>query len=229
MEPAIDAIFESQTSTWQYIVADPATKEAAIIDPVLDFDSARNAVSTRSADGLLGLVKEKGYTVDWLLETHVHADHLTAAKYLQDQLAKRQKKPGIGIGRRIGEVQERFARRYGIPREEFEGAFDKLFEDDEIFHVGQLEAKAVHLPGHTPDHMGYLIGSEYHLEGIICPRLNKQTTTSITVILTIPDNIFSGDSIFNTDVGSARCDFPGGNAHDLSVSPSLLPSPPFHH
>jgi glyoxylase-like metal-dependent hydrolase (beta-lactamase superfamily II) len=171
MEPAIHAFFEAQTSTWQYIVGDPATKAAVIIDPVLDFDSARNAVSTRSADGLLGLVKEKGYTVDWLLETHVHADHLTAAKYLQDQLAKRQKKPEIGIGRRIGEVQERFARRYGIPREEFEGAFDKLFEDDEIFHVGQLEAKAVHLPGHTPDHMGYLIGSEYHPEGNMCPDL----------------------------------------------------------
>jgi glyoxylase-like metal-dependent hydrolase (beta-lactamase superfamily II) len=160
MEPAIDAVFEPQTSTWQYIVADPATKAAVIIDPVLDFDPSRNAVSTKSADELLVLVREKEYTIDWLLETHVHADHLTAAKYLQHQLSKHQKKPVIGIGKRIGEVQKRFATRYDIPKEEYEDGFDKLFDDDEIFHVGQLEAKAVHLPGHTPDHMGYLIGSE---------------------------------------------------------------------
>jgi glyoxylase-like metal-dependent hydrolase (beta-lactamase superfamily II) len=160
MEPLVHTVFEPQTSTWQYVVADPSTKAAVIIDPVLDFDPARNAISTKSADGLLALVKEQGYTVDRLLETHAHADHLTAAKYLQDKLAKDGKKPEITIGKRIAEVQERFAKRYGIAKEEYEGAFDKLLEDDEVFHVGQLEAKAVHLPGHTPDHMGYLIGGE---------------------------------------------------------------------
>jgi glyoxylase-like metal-dependent hydrolase (beta-lactamase superfamily II) len=160
MEPIVHTVFEPQTSTWQYVVADPATKAAVIIDPVLDFDPARNAVFTTSADGLLALVKEKGYTVDRLLETHVHADHLTAAKYLQERLAKDGKRPEVGIGKRIGAVQERFAERYGIAKEEYEGAFDKLLDDDEMFHVGELEAKAVHLPGHTPDHMGYMIGSE---------------------------------------------------------------------
>jgi glyoxylase-like metal-dependent hydrolase (beta-lactamase superfamily II) len=160
MEPLVHTVFEPQTSTWQYVVADPSTKAAVIIDPVLDFDPARNAISTKSADGLLALVKEQGYTVDRLLETHAHADHLTAAKYLQDKLAKDGKKPEITIGKRIAEVQERFAKRYGIAKEEYERAFDKLLDDDEVFHVGQLEAKAVHLPGHTPDHMGYLIGGE---------------------------------------------------------------------
>ncbi len=200
MEPVVHAIFEPQTCTWQYIVADPSTNAAVIIDPVLDFDQARNTVSTKSADALLSLVEEKGYTVDRLLETHVHADHLTAAKYLQHKLAKKGQRPEVGIGKRIGGVQERFAERYDIAREEYEGAFDKLFDDDEVFHVGELESKAVHLPGHTPDHMGYLIG----------------------------ENIFSGDSIFNSDVGSARCDFPGGNAKDLSVPafPSPSPTPP---
>jgi glyoxylase-like metal-dependent hydrolase (beta-lactamase superfamily II) len=160
MEPLVHTVFEPQTSTWQYVVADPSTKAAVIIDPVLDFDPARNAISTKSADGLLALVKEQGYTVDRLLETHAHADHLTAAKYLQDKLAKDGKKPEITIGKRIAEVQERFAKRYDIAKDEYEGAFDKLLDDDEVFHVGQLEAKAVHLPGHTPDHMGYLIGGE---------------------------------------------------------------------
>ncbi|KAL2169776.1 hypothetical protein VTG60DRAFT_5594 [Thermothelomyces hinnuleus] len=198
MEPIVHTIFEPKTSTWQYVVADPSTKTAVIIDPVLDFDPARNAVTTETADSLLALVREKGYIVDRLLETHVHADHLTAAKYLQDRLTRDGNKPEIGIGKRIGEVQELFGKRYGIAKEEYEGAFDRLLDDDEVFYVGQLEAKAVHLPGHTPDHMGYLIGA----------------------------NIFCGDSIFNSDVGSARCDFPGGNAKDLFQTASKLFSLP---
>ncbi|KAL2136722.1 hypothetical protein VTI74DRAFT_1763 [Chaetomium olivicolor] len=202
MDPTIHTLFEPQTSTWQYIVADPSTKSAVVIDPVLDFDPAGNAVSTTTADGLLALVKEHGYTVDRLLETHVHADHLTAAKYLQDRLTEAQggKKPEIGIGKRIGEVQERFARKYGVERKDLEGVFDKLWEDDEVFKVGEIEARAVHLPGHTPDHMGYLIG----------------------------ENIFCGDSIFNHDVGSARCDFPGGSANDLFKTASKLFTLPGH-
>jgi glyoxylase-like metal-dependent hydrolase (beta-lactamase superfamily II) len=232
MEPIVHTVFEPQTSTWQYVVADPSTKSAVIIDPVLDFDPARNAISTKSADGLLALVKEEGYVVEHLLETHAHADHLTAAKYLQTQLAKDGKKPEIGIGKRIAEIQERFAKRYGIAREEYEGAFDKLLEDDEIFHVGEVEAKAVHLPGHTPDHMGYLIGGKFSCLLVTklprCPGHGAATTRSLEIcdhrvpLLTFPGNIFCGDSIFNSDVGSARCDFPGGNANDLSV-PLLLP------
>ncbi|GAB1316687.1 Putative metallo-beta-lactamase domain protein [Madurella fahalii] len=201
-QPAVHSCFEPATSTWQYVVADPATGAAVIIDPVLDFDPARNFISTASADALLALVKHNGYTVERLLETHAHADHLTAAKYLQHRLSEVGKKPDICIGKRITEVQERFGRRYGIARDEYKGVFDKLFDDDEVFNVGQFEAKAVHLPGHTPDHLGYLIG----------------------------DNVFCGDSLFNADVGSARCDFPGGDAHKLynSVTAKLFSLPPNH-
>ena len=155
LEPTVHPIFEPQTGTWQYIVADPVSRSAIIIDPVLDFDPSKNTISTSTADSLLALVKEKGYTVEKLVETHAHADHLTAAKYLQSKLSG---KAEVCIGKRIVEVQDRFATRYGIPRQQCEGAFDKLLEDDEIFQVGGLEVKAMWLPGHTPDHMGYMIG-----------------------------------------------------------------------
>ncbi|KAK3324712.1 beta-lactamase-like protein [Cercophora scortea] len=203
-QPTVHSIFEPQTCTWQYIVADPSTKSALIIDSVLDFDPAKNQITTTTADALLALVKEKGYTVERILETHAHADHLTAAKYLQRQLQLSQgdeAKPQVCIGKRISEVQARFAARYGVPSEECEGAFDHVFEDDEVFKLGELEVKALHLPGHTPDHMGYLIG----------------------------ENVFCGDSIFNHDVGSARCDFPGGNADELYNSASKLFSLPDSH
>lgn len=161
-EPIVHSIFESQTSTWQYIVADPATKAAVIIDPVLDYDPARNAISTKTADALLAMAKEQGYAIEWLLETHAHADHLTAAAYLQHRLeATGNKKPGICIGRRIVGVQERFAKRYGIDGAEYRAAFDRLLEDDEVLQVGQLQVKVMHLPGHTPDHLGYLVGCTY--------------------------------------------------------------------
>ncbi|KAL8310976.1 hypothetical protein RB597_001805 [Gaeumannomyces tritici] len=161
-EPIIHSVFEPQTSTWQYIVADPTTKAAVIIDPVLDYDLARNAVSTTTADGLLATAEEQGYTVEWLLETHAHADHLTAAAYLQHRLeAMGNKKAGICIGKRIVGVQERFAKRYGIEGPEYRAAFDRLLEDDEVLRVGRLEVKVMHLPGHTPDHLGYLVGCTY--------------------------------------------------------------------
>lgn len=159
-QSTIHPTFETATSTWQYIIADPSTKQAIIIDSVLDFDPVKNLITTTTADSLLALVKENNYTVTKILETHAHADHLTASKYLQQQLAASQDglKPEICIGKRIGEVQERFAKRYGISREEYEGVFDHLLEDDEVFQVGELKVMAMHLPGHTPDHMGYLIG-----------------------------------------------------------------------
>lgn len=158
-EPIVHACFEPATSTWQYVVADPATRAAVIIDPVLDFDPSKNAISTGTADELLALAKEKGYTVEKILETHAHADHLTASRYLQHQLeAAYQKKPEVCIGKRIAGVQARFAKRYGIDKSECEGAFDRLFDDGEVFNVGQMEAKTIHLPGHTPDHLGYMIG-----------------------------------------------------------------------
>ncbi|KAI8184899.1 zinc-binding dehydrogenase [Colletotrichum sp. SAR 10_65] len=191
-EPVIHEIFEPVTGTWQYIVADPSTKAAVIIDSVLDFDPAKSAISTKTADDLLEVIREKGYKVGMILETHVHADHLTAAKYLQSRLREAQDgaAPEICIGWRIGEVQERFANKYGIAEEEYAHAFDRLLNQDEVFSIGGLKAKAIHLPGHTPDHMGYMVGA----------------------------NVFAGDSLFNHDVGSARCDFPGGNARDLFAS-----------
>ncbi|KAM7193153.1 beta-lactamase hydrolase-like protein [Naviculisporaceae sp. PSN 640] len=194
--PIIHPIFEPATSTWQYIIADPTTRKAIIIDSVLDFDPIKNLITTTTADSLLVLIKENKYTVTKILETHAHADHLTAAKYLQQQLAASQEgpPPEICIGKRIGEVQERFAKRYGIPREEYEGVFDRLLEDDEVFEVGELKVGVMHLPGHTPDHLGYLVG----------------------------ENVFCGDSLFNGDVGSARCDFPGGDAQALYASAQRL-------
>lgn len=158
-QPTVHALFETQTGTWQYVVADPTTSAAVIIDPVLDYDRTARAVATASADALLSLVEQKRYRVDMILETHAHADHLTAASYLQRQLVRRTgHRPPIGIGKRIGQVQELFAERYGVLEEEYRTVFDVLLEDDEVFHIGQLSASAIHLPGHTPDHMGYKIG-----------------------------------------------------------------------
>lgn len=159
VEPVIHNIFEPKTSTWQYIVADPKTKHAVIIDPVLDFDSVKNALTTESADALISLAKENEYIVVRVLETHVHADHITSSSYLQLKLTASQgQRPDICIGKRVGQTQDRFGQRYGIPESEYKDAFDHLLDDDEVFSIGELEAKAIHLPGHTPDHLGYVIG-----------------------------------------------------------------------
>ncbi|KAK5660517.1 hypothetical protein OQA88_13066 [Cercophora sp. LCS_1] len=194
-EPIVHPIFEPQTSTWQYIVADPSTKSAIIIDSVLDFNPATNTLSTTTADALLSLAAQHEYSIVRILDTHVHADHLTASHYLQHRISQSTgAKPPVCIGQRIAGVQQRFAKRYGIPSSEITDVFDHLLGDDEVFSIGDLSAKAIHLPGHTPDHMGYKIGA----------------------------NVFCGDSLFNTDVGSARCDFPDGNAHDLYNSVKKL-------
>ncbi|KAF2683064.1 Metallo-hydrolase/oxidoreductase [Lentithecium fluviatile CBS 122367] len=194
-EPTITSVFEPVTGTFQYIVADPTIKTACIIDPVLDYDPVTQALTTASADRLLDLTKKNGYRVDWILETHAHADHLTAASYLRSQLEKQQgHQPSVGIGKRIGMVQERFGKRYGVPAKEYEGVFDKLFDDDEVFEIGEMKGVAMHLPGHTPDHLGYRIG----------------------------DNVFCGDSVFHVDIGTARCDFPGGSIPALWQSAQRL-------
>ncbi|KAL6787226.1 putative metallo-beta-lactamase domain protein [Trichoderma sp. SZMC 28012] len=198
-EPIIHDVFEQDTGTWQYVVADPSTNIAAIIDPVLDYDRATQSITTRTADSLLALVKEKGYKVDWVLETHVHADHLTAASYLQRRLGQEQGySPSVAIGKRIGQVQKFFGQRYGVPEEQYGVVFDHLLDDDETFEIGDLQAMAMHLPGHTPDHMGYKVG----------------------------DNVFCGDSVFNADIGTARCDFPGGSSNSLYSSGRKLLSLP---
>ncbi|KAI3392753.1 hypothetical protein diail_5232 [Diaporthe ilicicola] len=200
-QPIVHDVFESKTGTWQYVVVDPNTSSAAIIDPVLDFDPATQTLTTGSADTLLSLVKDKGYKVVFILETHAHADHLTAGSYLQSRLSEMQgHKPPIGIGKRIGGIQDLFSKKYGVPADELEGVFERLFDDDETFNIGTLNAKAIHLPGHTPDHLGYIIG----------------------------DNVFCGDSLFHADIGTARCDFPGGDASALYKSGRKLLSLPDH-
>lgn len=160
---SIDSIHHAATGTWQYIVADPITLNAVIIDSVLDFDSATQTISTENADLLTSKIRANGYTIVCILETHAHADHLTASAYLQHVFEITQAfKPPICIGKRITQVQQTFGEKYGVSSADLEDAFDHLFDDDEVFQIGELAAKVVHLPGHTPDHVGYLIGGESH-------------------------------------------------------------------
>lgn len=160
-DPKIHNIYDLATGTWQYLVADPSTLHAIIIDSVLDYDPTTRIISTTTADSLLSLITMHNYTIGKILETHIHADHLTAASYLQDRLAEKQgHKPRIGIGKRITQVQGLFAKIYGITREEYEDIFDDLFDDDEEFELGDMIVKVMHLPGHTPDHVGYVNGGK---------------------------------------------------------------------
>ena len=199
-QPIVHSVFDPKTCSWQYVVACPKTKDAVIIDPVLDFEPTIFTITTQSADALLDIVRRNGYTITYLLETHAHADHLTAAYYIQGTLwAQGHPHAPICIDENITIVQNIFAHKYNIPREELLNAFDHLFHADEQFRVGDMNCMALHLPGHTPDHGGYMFKG--------C--------------------IFTGDSIFNPDVGSARCDFPGGDARTLWRSMQrLLAFPP---
>lgn len=203
MQPILHTAHDSRTGTWQYVLACPNTKHAAIIDPVLDFDPATFTVSTDSADSLLRLVSSEGYSVKYLLETHAHADHLSSSYYIQQSLlASGKPHAPICIGNKIRIVQNIFAQKYDIPAKELDTAFDRLFETDEEFNVGDVTVQVLHLPGHTPDHIGYLIKDE---------------------------GVITGDSIFNPDVGSARCDFPGGDARALYKSMKTLLDLPPHY
>ncbi|KAJ5706031.1 hypothetical protein N7536_001720 [Penicillium majusculum] len=200
MEPRVHPFFESETCSWQYVVACPERKEAAIIDPVLDYNPENFLITSESADELIECVLKNGYTVTLLLATHAHGDHLSAAYYIQQTLWSRgQPHAQICIGENVRVVQSHFAQKYQIPRQEIENSFDHLFQPDEVFNIGNVTSIALHLPGHTPDHGGYKIGN----------------------------NIFTGDSLFNPDVGSGRCDFPGGDARELFRSMKhLLAFPP---
>ncbi|KAK0105456.1 hypothetical protein ONS95_004176 [Cadophora gregata] len=202
LAPEIYISFEPVTATLQYIVADPKTGEAAIIDSVLDFDPATNRLSTNSADALLSTVVHNGLKPTFIMETHAHADHLTAARYLQQKLVELgHPKPKISAGKRITQVQATFASRYGISKDELENIFDQLWDDNQKFKIGLLDCEVLHLPGHTPDHVGYRI-EQY---------------------------VFTGDSIFNPDVGSARADFSGGSATQLYKSARILLDLPDHY
>jgi glyoxylase-like metal-dependent hydrolase (beta-lactamase superfamily II) len=185
--PIVKGFFDEETFTASYVVADPETGIAAIVDSVLDFDQPSGRTSTASADAIIAYVRERGLTVEWLLETHAHADHLSAAPYLQDRLGGR-----IAIGREILTVQKVFGEIFNEgPDFARDGSqFDHLFVDGDAFSIGGIPAIALHVPGHTPADLAYVIG----------------------------DAVFVGDTMFMPDYGTARADFPGGDARRLYAS-----------
>ena len=178
MNPQVQAFFDPATGTVTYLVHDGAA--GAIVDPVLDYDAKSGRTSTASAERVAAFARERGLRIDWILETHAHADHLSAARYLRAQLGGR-----VAIGEQIRRVQSVFRKVFNL-RDEFP-AFDHLFADGERFRIGALEAEALHVPGHTPADMAYRVG----------------------------DAVFVGDTLFMPDVGTARADFPGGDARTL--------------
>jgi len=189
--PEVEARYHADTGTWSYVVADPATRAALIIDPVLDYEQKGARTATTSAQALLDIVAARGLSLRWILETHAHADHLSAAAWLQERTSA-----PVGIGAGIRSVQAAFKPIYGLEAEfPTDGSqFDRLFEDGERFALGELEVEAIATPGHTSDSLSYRIG----------------------------DAVFVGDSIFMPDGGTARCDFPGGDAQVLFNSISRL-------
>lgn len=179
--PEVTGFFDPNTFTVTYIVADPGSRACAIIDPVLDYEPASGRTSTASANKVAAAVRERGLTVEWVLETHVHADHLSAGHYLRGKLGGR-----LAIGDQVPIVQETFSRIFNLgDTVAVDGSqFDRLFADGDSFAIGGLQAKVLHTPGHTPACSTYLIG----------------------------DAAFVGDTLFMPDYGTARCDFPGGDA-----------------
>ncbi len=181
--PEVQAFFDTTTNTVSYVVTDPATAHAAVIDPVLDFDAASGRTSTASAERIVDYVRDNALNVDWILETHVHADHLSAAPWLRDAVGGR-----IGIGEHVRTVQATFRDVFNLADLATDGRqFDELFADGDRFSIGELEARVLHTPGHTPACVTYRIG----------------------------DAAFVGDTLFMPDYGTARTDFPGGSAARL--------------
>ena len=185
--PIVTHFFDEPTNTFSYVVQDPDSSACAIIDSVLDFDYAAGRTDIRSANQIIAFVREKRLKVAWILETHVHADHLSAAPYLHDQLGGK-----TGIGAHIVEVQEIFGKAFNAGTEfARDGSqFDALFNEGDTFTIGSLEGRVLHTPGHTPACLTYVIG----------------------------DAAFVGDTLFMPDYGTARCDFPGGDARTLYQS-----------
>ncbi len=196
MQPEIVPFFDPATSTVTYVVADRSTGRAAIIDAVLDYDPKSGRTTTASADAVIAYVRSSGLTVEWILETHVHADHLSAAAYLKEHLGGR-----TAIGENVKSVQQVFKQMFNAePSFAPDGSqFDHLFRDGERFSIGALTVEVIHTPGHTPACMTYVIG----------------------------DAAFVGDTLFMPDYGTARCDFPGGDAATLYRSiQRILSLPP---
>jgi glyoxylase-like metal-dependent hydrolase (beta-lactamase superfamily II) len=194
-KPVIHAFFDEPTNTVSYLVGDPETKRAAIIDPVLDYDHKSGKGSAKSADKMLAKAAEEGFTIAWILETHVHADHLSGAPYIKMKTSAK-----IGIGERIREVQQIFRPVFNAMDVSGEGKeFDHLFKDGETFTIGNLLGEVITTPGHTPACISYKID----------------------------DAVFVGDTLFMPDYGTARADFPGGDARTLYRSiRKLMALPP---
>jgi glyoxylase-like metal-dependent hydrolase (beta-lactamase superfamily II) len=182
--PRVEGFFDPASKTISYLVQDPATASCAIIDSVLDIDYAAGRISYDSADQLIEVVKSRNLSLEWIIETHVHADHLSAAPYIQDTIGGK-----IGVGSRITEVQDTFGKVFneGTDFQRDGSQFDALFEDGDTYKVGEMTGLALATPGHTPACMVHVIGNA----------------------------AFSGDTLFMPDGGSARADFPGGDAGEL--------------
>lgn len=185
--PAVKTFFDEATFTATHLIYDPETAAAAVVDSVMDFDQAAGRTSFDSADRIIDYIGDQGLKVEWLLETHAHADHLSAAPYLQEHLGGQ-----LAIGEQIRTVQEVFGKIFneGTDFARDGSQFDRLFADGDVFTLGGISAMALHVPGHTPADMAYIIG----------------------------DAAFVGDTMFMPDYGTARTDFPGGDAHQLYKS-----------
>ena len=187
MQPTVTTFFDPATYTYSYVVRDPASQACVIIDSVLDYDPASGRTKTASAEKIVAFVREQQLKVEWILETHVHADHLSAAPYLKQQLGGQ-----LAIGAQITTVQKVFGELFNVePQFATDGSqFDRLLSDGDSLTVGELTIKVMHTPGHTPACLSYVIG----------------------------DAVFVGDTLFMPDYGTARCDFPGGDAATLFAS-----------
>ncbi|AOS97692.1 putative metallo-hydrolase [Microbulbifer aggregans] len=194
-KPVVQPFLDRDTETWSYVVYDHSGGSAAVIDPVLDYDAASGRTTTGGAEKIIEFVKAENLTVEWVLETHAHADHLSAAPFIRDQLGGK-----IAIGDHIRQVQTIFREVFNLEKQFLiDGSqFDHLFHDGDTFTIGELEGQVIYAPGHTPADMAWLIG----------------------------DALFVGDTLFLPDVGSARCDFPGGDATTLYRSAKKLLSLP---
>lgn len=185
--PDVTAFFDKPTNTISYVVACPETQNCAVVDSVLDYDPHSGRTSTASAEEIITFLDYNGLKVEWILETHVHADHLSAAPFLKEKTGAK-----VAIGTHITDVQDIFGKLFnaGLAFKHDGSQFDHLISDNETFNIGHLEAKAIHTPGHTPACMSYIIG----------------------------DAVFVGDTLFMPDYGTARADFPGGDARTLHKS-----------
>ncbi|ETW14307.1 metallo-beta-lactamase family protein [Roseivivax marinus] len=184
LHPEVTGFFDPATNTISYVVKDPGSDACAIVDSVMDIDYAAGRISYDHADEIIAYVRDKGLSVEWLIETHVHADHLSAAPYIQGKLGGK-----LGIGRNITVVQDTFGKVFneGTEFQRDGSQFDRLFDDGDTYSVGAMECHAIHTPGHTPACMTHVMG----------------------------DAAFVGDTLFMPDGGSARADFPGGDAGQL--------------